>query len=65
MRSTIFCVFVCCVLVIFGACAFEALEARAESRCLARGFPSATLTAGLTTYCVKRVNQTDIVERLP
>lgn len=33
----------------------------AENACLRRGYREATVTGNLTAYCIKRVNQTDVV----
>jgi hypothetical protein len=35
--------------------------ALAQKTCLEAGFPSAKIDAALTAYCVKRVDQTDVV----
>lgn len=35
-----------------------------ESDCAALGYPSAKLTVDFTPYCIKRVDQTDVVVRL-
>lgn len=47
-------------LMIIGY-AFFALTQRA---CLARGFPQAKITITLGQYCIKRINQSDVVESL-
>lgn len=57
--------------VILGVAAFFAYaitlavtETASQSACLARGFPNVVVTWSFTRYCVKRVEQTDVVERL-
>ena len=36
-------------------------EASAQAKCLAAGWPSAKVDYALTKYCVRRVDQTDVV----
>ncbi len=40
---------------------FLVAQARTESACLRAGYPSASVDVFLNRYCVKRVDQTDIV----
>lgn len=37
------------------------VSSRAEAQCLAAGYPGSSVTWNLRAYCVKRVNQTDVV----
>ena len=37
------------------------VETRASARCLAAGYPESKTTVGFASYCVKRVDQTDVV----
>jgi hypothetical protein len=43
-------------LVVLGV-----VTARTEAACLRAGYPSATVDVFLNRYCVKRVDQTDVV----
>lgn len=53
------------ILAIIGAIGYSSyVEVAASNRCLKRGFPESKVTITLTTYCIKRVNQTDSVARL-
>lgn len=45
--------------VIFGI-----TDVRTQRTCLDRGFPSYEVLWNLNQYCIKRVNQTDIVVKL-
>ena len=40
------------------------VNARAESRCLAIGYPGSSVDWRLSAYCIKRVDQTDVVIKL-
>ena len=48
------------VLILWGL-GMTAAESTIRARCLARGYPNGTLSADLTAYCGRRVNQTDEV----
>lgn len=37
------------------------MQANLEARCLAVGYPTASFTIKFHRYCIKRVNQTDVV----
>lgn len=40
---------------------FAVLCAATERRCLAAGYPHSNVTPWIERYCIKRVNQTDVV----
>ena len=52
------------IALIVGVLALLVVLNRREARCLAYGYSSANTTMAMTTYCIKRVDQTDVVVRL-
>lgn len=52
------------VLVFIGAVAVTGMHAYAKPQCLEKGYARTEVSIGLTAYCTKRVNGTDIVEKL-
>jgi hypothetical protein len=42
-------------------CVFLVADVRADAACLRAGYPSARIDWSLNAYCVKRVDQTDVV----
>ena len=51
-------------LVLIVVLVFSAADSIAQSRCYERGWPSAKVDYRLRMYCVKRVDQTDVVRPL-
>lgn len=53
---------VCGLILVVGYLAFFAvLSARTEADCLSSGYPAHNVTWNGARYCIKRVDQTDIV----
>ena len=52
------------VVLGIGFCAYIIAQATAQEKCLSMGWPSAKLDYTLKQYCVKRVDQTDVVRPL-
>lgn len=55
--------FIFSLMVAFFAIIFLAIGAKmsASAECLAAGYPRAKINYTLTRYCIKRVDQTDVV----
>lgn len=53
---------ICLLMVVTGVRAFTLVKAKAE--CLQAGYPSAQIDFYLEAYCIRRLDQTDVVEPL-
>lgn len=62
MKLTLTEVFI--IFIMIGIFASLVVLAKREVRCMEYGYLSAKTSLGGQTYCIKRVNQTDVVVRL-
>jgi hypothetical protein len=53
--------FAAMAMASIAVCVFLVADARADAACLRAGYPSARIDWSLNAYCVKRVDQTDVV----
>lgn len=44
--------------------AYAPVEAKTSAKCLAKGYPDFKVDYAFNGFCIKRVNQTDVVEAL-
>jgi len=52
------------ILVFIGLVIVGGALAYVKPQCLEKGFAGTEVTIGLTAYCTKRVNGTDVIEKL-
>ncbi len=52
------------ILIVCGIVIFGITDVRAGKACLVLGYPSHKITWNLDAYCIKRVDQTDVVVKL-
>ena len=56
-----FCIEAAIVILVTVILVFGVASANARKQCLAAGWPKAEVDYMLNTYCIKRVDQTDVV----
>jgi hypothetical protein len=50
-----------CVTLVSAVAIFGYVRLSAQTECLAAGYPGSALSLYLEVYCIKRVDQTDVV----